>query len=285
MEQDVRVVMVDARQGFLDAVALVLSEHRTLRLVGSASTVGEALTHGLPGRCDVVAMGLDDTNDVGALEQLCRECPSLGIVVMSATSGEVHLPDALGWGVRGWVSRNDGVNDLLDALVDVAAGEAHLPAEPLNAMFAAVLRERPDVVPVGSRPLTGRESAVLDCLASGMTRHDIGVALELSDNTVRTYVRRILRKLHVHSASAAVAMTRGETRSGQQTAGAMTAGPMTAGAMTGEPMTGGQMANGAVQRDESTTEEMTGDMTGELTKEMTGDMTGELTMSEVQVHG
>jgi DNA-binding NarL/FixJ family response regulator len=48
---------------------------------------------------------------------------------------------------------------------------------------------------------------VLSCLAAGMTRRQVGEALDLSDNTVRTYVRRILRKLHVRSAPAAVALT------------------------------------------------------------------------------
>ena len=251
------MVMVDARQGFLDAVALVLSEHRSLRLVGSAVTVGQALAHGLCDRCDVVAVGLDDTNDMVALGDLCRECPSLGVVVMSSAGGEVHLPVALGWGVRGWVSRQDGVSDLLDALVDVAAGEAHLPAAPLHAMFAATFNDRPDAVLPGARPLTEREAAVLDCLAAGMSRHDIGVALELSDNTVRTYVRRILRKLHVHSASAAVAMTamsRSETRS------EMTNGHTTNGQTTNGHEANGRVVDGATR-------------------------SGEMAMSEVQVHG
>ncbi len=278
------MVMVDARQGFLDAVALVLAEHRTLRLVGSTATVGQALAHGLAERCDVVAVGLDDTNDILALEGLCRECPTLGIVVMASRDGEAHLPRALGWGVRGWVSRQDGVNDLLDALVDVAAGEAHLPAEPLHAMFAASLRDRPDAIPAGTRPLTGREATVLDCLAAGMSRHDIGVALDLSDNTVRTYVRRILRKLHVHSAAAAVAMTRGGRTSAVLTAvptAATTTVPTTvptavptAVTVTGEERTG-EMATG----------EMTEGMAEEMAGEMPGEMAGEMAMNEVQVHG
>lgn len=265
------MVMVDARQGFLDAVALVLAEHRTLRLVGSTATVGQALAHGLSERCDVVAVGLDDTNDIVALEVLCRECPGLGIVVMASTDGETHLPLALGWGVRGWVSRQDGVNDLLDALVDVAAGEAHLPAAPLHAMFAASLRDRPDVVPPGTRPLTGREAAVLDCLADGMSRHDIGVALALSDNTVRTYVRRILRKLHVHSASAAVAMTRGGAAPAVHPAATPAATTATPAAT---PATTPARASALPSAVAATAVERTGEMA-----------TGEMAMNEVQVHG
>jgi DNA-binding NarL/FixJ family response regulator len=93
-------------------------------------------------------------------------------------------------------------------LIDLGQGEAHLPAEPLHILFAAILARRPQLAELATRSLTQRESDVLACLASGMSRHDIGVALELTDNTVRTYVRRILRKLHVHSAPAAVALAR-----------------------------------------------------------------------------
>ena len=119
-----------------------------------------------------------------------------------------RFADALELGVRGWISRTDGVTELIAALLDLGEGEAHLPAEPLHILFAALLARRPPPAELAIRSLTQRESEVLACLASGMSRHDIGVALELSDNTVRTYVRRILRKMHVHSAPAAVALAR-----------------------------------------------------------------------------
>jgi DNA-binding NarL/FixJ family response regulator len=203
-----RVVMVDERQGFLDAVALVLAEEDGLDLVAAARTVHDALGRGLARGCDVIAVGLGSAVRVEHLEAVHDEAPDLGIVVIAGPGDVDRLGEALELGARGWVARTEGVNELIAALLDVGQGETHLPAEPLQALFAASIARRPPLAEPVLRSLTQRESAVLACLAAGMSRHDIGLALELSDNTVRTYVRRILRKMHVHSAPAAVALAR-----------------------------------------------------------------------------
>ena len=207
MKQDASVVLVDSRQAFLDAFARVLLAQRQLRLVGTARRVDAAVARGLPLGCDVVAIGLDDENRIEDLARLRAVSPDVGVVVMVEPDDEGRLSEALAWGVRGWVLRRSGVRELLEALEKVADGEAHLPAEPVRALMAAALARHPASATPARGALTPREAAVLECLAAGMTRRDIGVALGLSDNTVRTYVRRSLRKLHVHSASAAVALS------------------------------------------------------------------------------
>lgn len=209
MKPDAGVVLVDSRQGFLDAFALVLVAQRRLRLVGAALTVEAALARGLTQGCDVVAVGLDEENRIEDLARLQAVSPDVGIVVVAGPDDEGQLSEALSRGVRGWVLRGSGVKELLDALEEVAGGDAHLPAEPVRALIAASLALPPVTATLSTASLTQREAAVLDCLAAGMTRRDVGIALNLSDNTVRTYVRRILRKLHVHSAPAAVELARG----------------------------------------------------------------------------
>ena len=208
MKHATRVVVVDGRQGFLDAVALVLAHEDAIDLVGAARTVRDALARRLVRGCDVIAVGLGDGVRVEDLAAVRDEAPDLGILVIAGPGDDSGFADALELGVRGWICRTDGVNELIAALLDLGEGEAHLPAEPLHILFAALLARRPPPAELAIRSLTQRESEVLACLASGMSRHDIGVALELSDNTVRTYVRRILRKMHVHSAPAAVALAR-----------------------------------------------------------------------------
>lgn len=204
MKQDAAVVLVDSRQGFIDAFALVLQAHRRLRFAGAALSVDAAVARGLTRGCDVVALGLDERNGIEDIGRLCAAAPDVGVVALVGPDGERLLLEALMGGVRGWVLRRSGVKELLEALEEVAGGDAHLPAEPVRSLVAATLVRPPTSTPLRTESLTGREAAVLDCLAAGMTRHDIGTALNLSDNTVRTYVRRILRKLHVHSAPAAV---------------------------------------------------------------------------------
>jgi LuxR family maltose regulon positive regulatory protein len=86
----------------------------------------------------------------------------------------------------------------------VVHGDSHLPTEQIQALLLAraAVRQRDTQV----RTLTEREAAVLQGLADGLSRAQIGESLHLSPNTVRTYVRSILRKCHVHSAPDAVAL-------------------------------------------------------------------------------
>jgi NarL family two-component system response regulator YdfI len=212
MKPDASVVVVDSRQGFLDAFALVLLAQRQLRLVGTATTVDSAVARGLPLACDVVAMGLDGENRIEDLARLRAAAPDVGVVVLVEPGDEEQLSEALTWGVRGWVLRSSGVRELLEALEKVAGGEAHLPAEPVRALMAAALARHPASIRPARECLTPREAAVLHCLAAGMCRRDGGGSLGLSANAVRAYVRRRLGKLHVQSASAAVALTSSEVQ-------------------------------------------------------------------------
>ena len=60
-----------------------------------------------------------------------------------------------------------------------------------------------------TRELTPRETQVLRCLAAGIGRAEIAKHLFMSPHTARTHLQRILAKLEVHSALAAVALARG----------------------------------------------------------------------------
>jgi DNA-binding NarL/FixJ family response regulator len=109
-------------------------------------------------------------------------------------------------GVSGWVGRDEGPDIHLAALRAAARGEGYLPADPVRDQLAARLASADPAHGGVTRALSLRESDVLSCLANGLTRKEISEVLQLSPNTVRTYVRSILRKLHVHSAPAAVAL-------------------------------------------------------------------------------
>ena len=79
-----------------------------------------------------------------------------------------------------------------------------MPTEEVRSLLAAQ-PQNPSAAD-RARTLTEREQAGLAALAAGLSRAEIGESLHLSPNTVRTHVRSILRKYHVHSAPDAVAL-------------------------------------------------------------------------------
>lgn len=215
MTTGIGILVVDDHQGYVDALALYVADEQDLWLAGVATTAGEALDRLPRVRVDVVVAA--DELPPGGLElaaAMLRVRPELPILLLSDTGVDADLLDAVEIGVRGWVCRGDGLDALLTAVRAVARGESHLPLDRVRALLASRVEPSPDQRVEQMRRLTERESAVLAALAAGMSRADICESLQLSPNTVRTHVRSILRKCHVHSAPDAVALVTGQVRHG-----------------------------------------------------------------------
>jgi DNA-binding NarL/FixJ family response regulator len=92
---------------------------------------------------------------------------------------------------------------LLAALEEAAAGGAPMTAGIARTVVGLFRK----FAPAASEPqhLSARETEVLQHLADGYTYLNIAARLEISVETVRTYIRRIYEKLHVHTRSEAVA--------------------------------------------------------------------------------
>lgn len=211
MTSGTSILMVDDHQGFVDALALYVSDEHDLRLVATADTAADALARVQDLSCDVVVLAqafLSDGLDlVLALIALRPDLPIVLLVDGANGAESADATDRLGAveaGIRGWVSRTDGLDALLAAVRTVAHGESHLPTDEVRTLLAA--QPQPPGRADRARTLTERERAVLTALAAGLSRAEIGESLHLSPNTVRTHVRSILRKCHVHSAPDAVAL-------------------------------------------------------------------------------
>jgi DNA-binding NarL/FixJ family response regulator len=212
MPDPVRVLLVDDHQVFVDALAICLGDYPDIEVVGSATTVAQALRRLQEVDCDVVVLDLDLAGEDGL--EVAREAlstaPSMGIVVATGAAAGDQIVEAVQLGVRGWVAKTETAEALVDAIRGVARGETRIPAGLLAGVLVALSRgQRTSVEHVqGIRELTGRELEVLSCLVEGMSRTEIGTLLHVSPNTVRTHVQSILHKLKVHSALAAVAIAR-----------------------------------------------------------------------------
>jgi DNA-binding NarL/FixJ family response regulator len=202
----------------VDALALYVSEENDLQLVGTAAAAldGFDLLRALG--CDVVVLAdrllatSPSGQGQGVVSTIRSLCPGLPVVLLADGAGAPadaggDLLDVIADGVCGWVDRSAGLDALLAAVRDVSRGESHLPTDQVQALLLSRAARRNRELPSErSRVLTEREAAVLRGLAAGLSRAEISASLQLSPNTVRTHVRSILRKYHVHSAPDVVAL-------------------------------------------------------------------------------
>jgi DNA-binding NarL/FixJ family response regulator len=157
---------------------------------------------------DVVMLGVDG---IDATRRIAERAPEVAVVLLTSSDDQELGVLGLRAGAAGHIVKGLPTAALVDAVRRGAAGEPVL-APAVARRLIERLRALPEgglgVRPVRS-PLTSREWEVLDLLCAGLTVDEIADGLVLSRDTVRTHVKRILRKLGVHSQAEAVEMANG----------------------------------------------------------------------------
>lgn len=153
---------------------------------------------------DVVLPGIDG---ITALEQMVADEQIEAKILLLSVRGERDLGYlALRKGAAGYLNKELDLSALPGTLRDVAEGGAAV-SQTLAADLARRIRELPDA-PLGMRPvksvLTTREWEVVDQLCLRRSTSEIAARLVLSNETVRTHLKNIMRKLGVHSRAEAV---------------------------------------------------------------------------------
>jgi DNA-binding NarL/FixJ family response regulator len=108
------------------------------------------------------------------------------------------------------VLKDDPIEHLLSVVWGALRGETWIPPRLLTYVLTELKSAQSERAKQAARldTLSPREKQVLGCLAAGMSADAIAGQLFLSRNTIRTHVHNMLKKLHVHSALAAVALAR-----------------------------------------------------------------------------
>jgi DNA-binding NarL/FixJ family response regulator len=161
-------------------------------------------------RPDLVLMevALPTLDGVAACREMQARAPEVRVVMFSVPQSREIEIRALRSGAVGFLSKNSSTESLARALRAVAGGEAAV-TRSLTFHLVELLRSTSEngigMRPVKS-PLTTREWEVLDLICAGDTTREISATLFLSEDTVYSHTKSILRKLGVHSRSDAVAL-------------------------------------------------------------------------------
>ena len=198
------ICVVEDDAGFRSGLERLLGRTQDFRCLGCFAS-GEAGLQAIPNiKPDVVMMDLNlpGMNGVECVRKLKTLLPSLQIVMLTVYEDPDQIYNALSAGAMGYLLKQTPPAELLNAIRDVHAGGA-----PMSSQIArkVVLSFQNAPVSNDAEGLSAREREVLDYLAQGFLIKEIGEKLGIGFDTVRTYIRRIYEKLHVHSRAQAVA--------------------------------------------------------------------------------
>jgi DNA-binding NarL/FixJ family response regulator len=166
----------------------------------------EAALKGLPGdRPDVVLMdiNLGGMNGIECVERLKIEVPTMQILMLTVYEDTDQIFKALEAGASGYLLKRSSPTKLLQAIREVHSGGSPMTSSIARKVVASFQKAKP--TSEKQTHLSPREEMVVNCLAKGLTYKQIADELEISIDTIRTYLRRIYEKLHVQSRTEAVA--------------------------------------------------------------------------------
>lgn len=206
-----RLLIVDDHNLFRQGLARILADYEQLHVVGQGANGQDALALVEQLQPDVVLMDVNMPVLSGpdAVRELHARRPSLPVVMLTVSERDEDLFDAIRAGARGYLLKNVGAAELIDALQRVYAGEAIL-APPMAVRLLEEFRTLAEQTPrePAAAPVEGlseRELDVLRLVAQGLSNKEIADALGLSEHTVKTHLANILDKLHLRSRAHAAA--------------------------------------------------------------------------------
>jgi DNA-binding NarL/FixJ family response regulator len=202
-----RVVIIDGHEMVRAGLRAMVADHSGIRVVGDAedARTGLEVAEALAPDVVLTEMRLRDADGL----DVCRRLVTRGqarVVVFTADGDEPSVSRVLGAGACGYLLKRVSADELVTALLRVGAGE--LVVDPGLVSRGAATSTRVDAADHRAARhlgLTPRESEVLALIVIGMTNTAISARLVVGEQTVKTHVRAIYRKLGVNDRESALA--------------------------------------------------------------------------------
>jgi NarL family two-component system response regulator LiaR len=198
------VLLVDDHAVVREGLEVLLDGFATVEVVATATGGGHAVEQYVTSRPDVVLMDISmpDIDGVEATRRIVRSDPDARIIALTAFLDHGLVQEVVDAGARGYLLKNVGGRELVDAIHAVAHGGSILSSEALSS-----LTSRRGESSVGD-DLTPRERDILRLLVRGSTNQQIADELGLRHGTIRIAVSNILSKLQVDNRTSAAHVAR-----------------------------------------------------------------------------
>jgi RNA polymerase sigma factor (sigma-70 family) len=197
----VRVLLVDDDGLMRAGLRSVLSSDETIEVVGEASDGHEAIERARTLTVDVVLMDvrMPALDGIAATRELLAVQPEARVVILTTFEQDDYIFGALNAGASGFLLKRTRPEELIAAVHSVATGEALLSPSVTRTVIERTAQQPTPDTSARERldELTPREREVLTLIAHGLSNGEIAAALVVEESTVKTHVKRILRKLRL----------------------------------------------------------------------------------------
>lgn len=200
----IRVAVYEDNAGLREILAAIIRESADFELAGEFGHCLDAIQNTTAFMPDVILMDIDlpGKSGIEAVSEIKKAFPAVEIIMNTVFDDDDRIFRAIQAGATGYLLKKNSLATLLNSIKEVKAGGA-----PMSPGIARQLMKLPLTHKSYNKyteVLSEREMEILTQLSKGLSYKMVADELHISIDTVRSYIKRMYEKLHVHSVTAAI---------------------------------------------------------------------------------
>jgi DNA-binding NarL/FixJ family response regulator len=201
-----RIVLLVTDQMMSDGLRALLSQEPTLEVVGATGAGPDTLDQVRQWHPDLILADISSwsSGHLDMVRQLAGEMPKARIIALSTFSHRALVAEAFRRGVQGYVLKQNGIEELIQAIQTVMSGSTYLCSRATQGILDLCATSSGHSGKNIDPTLSDRECVVLQMLAEGQSSKEIALALDVSSKTIDACRRQLMEKLGVDSVAGLV---------------------------------------------------------------------------------
>jgi DNA-binding NarL/FixJ family response regulator len=204
--QTANILIYDDNEALRISMEALITDHEDLNLLAAKPSAKKVIEDIRQFEPDVILMDIDmpEINGVEAVKLIREVNEHIPVIMLTVFDDNENIFNAICAGASGYILKRYASEEIPSAIRDVMSGGA--------PMTGSVARKVLQMVPVAKNEerenydLSKRETELLQLLVNGFSYKMIGFEMNISIDTVRSHIKKIYDKLHVHSATEAVSL-------------------------------------------------------------------------------
>ena len=202
MTDKIKILIIDDHPLMRRGIKQLIELEKNFEVVGDAGSGNEGIALALKTQPDLIILDLNmkGLSGLDTLKSLRNEDVDARIVILTVSDAKNDIFALIDAGADGYLLKDTEPDTLLGQIKQIAQGEVILS----DSIKDLLLERSSSQDPIHA--LTDREMDVLQLIAKGLSNKQIAAQLFISEETVKVHIRKLLRKLNVHSRVAATVL-------------------------------------------------------------------------------
>jgi DNA-binding NarL/FixJ family response regulator len=201
-------MIADDHNMFVEGIESILEGQDHIRVVSKCHTGTEVFEKLPQANPDVILLdiNLPGMNGLEVCQKLSKEYPDIKVLALSMHNEESFVTEILKYGAQGYILKNTGKKELINAIEAVNNGQSYFSEEVTETIMKSLVNQRSGTKKSASLApkISRREKDVLDLIVKEYTTQEIADTLFISLKTVESHRRSLLTKLNVRNTAGLV---------------------------------------------------------------------------------